>query len=127
MGVITITPQLRTTNLESSIRFYTEKAGLELAFRHADFYAGIRAPSGSFHLKKVDVVDPSIAFVDQGGHLHLYLGVDDVDVFARRLTTAGVILVKAPHETAWGTREVVFHDDQGHTVYAGMPARPSAS
>ena len=47
MGVITITPQLRTTNLEGSIRFYTEKVGLDLAFRHADFYAGIRAPSGS--------------------------------------------------------------------------------
>jgi len=127
MGVITITPQLRTTNLESSIRFYTENVGLELAFRHADFYAGIRAPSGSFHLKKVDAVDPSIAFVDQSDHLHLYLGVDDVDMFARRLTTAGVTLVKPPHETAWGTREVVFHDDQGHTVYAGMPARPSGS
>ncbi len=127
MGVITITPQLRTTNLESSIRFYTEKVGLELAFRHADFYAGIRAPSGSFHLKKVEAADPSIAFVANGGHLHLYLGVDDVDVFARRLTTAGVTLVKPPHQTAWGTREVVFHDDQGHTIYAGMPARAPGS
>jgi catechol 2,3-dioxygenase-like lactoylglutathione lyase family enzyme len=124
MGVITITPQLRTTNLEGSIRFYTENLGLELAFRHADFYAGIRAPSGSFHLKKVDAADPSIAFVENGGHLHLYLGVDDVDLFARRLTSAGVTLVKPPGDTAWGTREVVFHDDQGHTIYAGMPARP---
>ena len=126
MGVIAITPQLRTRNLESSIRFYTEKVGLELAFRHADFYAGIRAPSGSFHLKRVDAVDPSIAFVEQGGHLHLYLGVDDVDLFARRLATAGVILVQPPCDTAWGTREVIFRDDQGHTIYAGMPARASA-
>ena len=123
MGVITITPQLRTTSLESSIRFYTEKVGLELAFRHADFYAGIRAPSGSFHLKHVDAADPSIGFVEKGGHLHLYLGVDDVDVFARRLTSADVALVRTPHDTAWGTREVVFRDDQGHTIYAGMPAR----
>jgi catechol 2,3-dioxygenase-like lactoylglutathione lyase family enzyme len=123
MGVISITPQLRTTNLESSIRFYTEKVGLELAFRHADFYAGIRAPSGSFHLKRVDAADPSIVFVEEGGHLHLYLGVDDVDLFARRLSTAGVALVQEPCDTAWGTREVVFHDDQGHTIYAGMPAR----
>src|SRR3954471_2897435 len=106
MGVITITPQLRTTSLESSIRFYTEKLGLELAFRHADFYAGIRAPSGSFHLKKVDATDPSIEFVEKGGHLHLYLGVDDVDLFARRLTISGVALVCLPADTAWGTREV---------------------
>src|SRR5690349_20475717 len=122
MGVITITPQLRTRDLDASIRFYTEKVGLELAFRHADFYAGIRAPSGSFHLKRVDVADPSIAFVEEGGHLHLYLGVDDVDLFARRLATAGVALVQPPCDTEWGTRELVFHDDQGHTIYAGMPA-----
>ena len=51
-GVIT---QLRTTDLESSIRFYTKQAGMELAFRHQNFYAGIRAGNQIFHLKQVDV------------------------------------------------------------------------
>src|SRR5689334_2399147 len=83
MPVLTITPQLRTTDLDSSIRFYTERVGLELDFR-LDFYAGIRSGSGSFHLKLVDTEDPSIAFVNEGGHLHLYLGVDDVDYFGEQ-------------------------------------------
>jgi hypothetical protein len=30
-----------------------------------------------------------------------------------------VRLVKDVHETAWGTRELVIHDDQGHTLYFG--------
>jgi catechol 2,3-dioxygenase-like lactoylglutathione lyase family enzyme len=71
MPVLTITPQLRTTDLDRSIRFYTEQVGLELEFR-VDFYAGIRSGGGSFHLKLVDIQDPSIAFVNEGGHLHLY-------------------------------------------------------
>jgi catechol 2,3-dioxygenase-like lactoylglutathione lyase family enzyme len=121
MTVISITPQLRTTDLEGSIRFYVERVGLELAFRHSDFYAGIRAGSSSFHLKRVDSPDPSIDYVRQGWHLHLYLGVDDVDAFGARLEKSAVSLVQPPRDTDWGTRELVFHDDQGHTIYAGMP------
>ncbi len=121
MPVLAITPQLRTTDLDRSIRFYTEQVGLELAFRHADFYAGIRSGGGSFHLKHVDAQNPSIDFVNEGGHLHLYLGVDDVDSFGERLRSSGVELIQPPCNTDWGTRELVFHDDQGHTIYAGMP------
>ncbi len=120
MSVLTITPQLRTTNLDSSIRFYTEKVGLELEFRHSDFYAGIRSDDGAFHLKRVDATDPSVPFVRDGGHLHLYLRVGDVDAFAERLRAAGVELIQQPCNTDWQTRELVFEDDQGHTIYAGM-------
>src|SRR5690242_4940373 len=117
MPVKTITPQLRTTDIERSIRFNTEQVGLQLEFHNVDFYAGIRSASGSFHLKQVDTPDPSIAFVNEGGHLHLYLGVDDVDSFGERLRAAGVKLIQPPCNTDWGTRELVFHDDQGHTIY----------
>ena len=125
MPVLTITPQLRTTDLDSSICFYTERVGLALEFRHADFYAGIRSGRGSFHLKLVDTQDPSVAFVNEGGHMHLYLGVDDVDSFGERLRAAGIELIQPPCNTDWGTRELVFHDDQGHTIYAGMPVSPA--
>ena len=125
MPVRTITPQLRTIDLDGSIRFYTERVGLELEFRHADFYAGIRSDGGRFHLKLVDTPDPSVAFVNEGGHFHLYLGVDDIDSFGQRLRTAGVKLVQPPCNTDWATRELVFHDDQGHTIYAGMPISPA--
>jgi hypothetical protein len=39
--------------------------------------AGIRAGSQLFHLKLSDEKDPSIEFVDQGEHFHLYLETDD--------------------------------------------------
>jgi len=111
--------QLRTTDLTGSIRFYTTKVGLELEFQYEDFYAGIRAGNQIVHLKLVDEKDPSIAFVDEGEHFHLYLETDDVKAAAAMLRSNGVALVKDVHETAWGTRELVFRDDQGHTVYFG--------
>ena len=42
--------QLRTTDLDRTIRFYTQVLGLELAFRHEDFYAGVRAGGQMIHL-----------------------------------------------------------------------------
>jgi hypothetical protein len=30
-------------------------------------------------------------------------------------------MVKDVHETPWHTREIVIHDDQGHTLYFGEP------
>jgi catechol 2,3-dioxygenase-like lactoylglutathione lyase family enzyme len=119
MQISSAIAQLRTTDLAESIRFYTTKVGLTLEFQYQDFYAGIRAGSQIFHLKLVDEKDPSIDFVDNGDHFHLYLGTDDAAAAADALKRNGVRLVKDVHETAWGTREFVIKDNQGHSLYFG--------
>jgi uncharacterized glyoxalase superfamily protein PhnB len=93
--------------------------GSTLEFQYEDFYAGIRAGNQVFHLKLVDQRDPSIDFVDKGEHFHLYLKTDDAAAAAETLKSNGVHFVKDLHETAWGTRELVINDDQGHTLYVG--------
>ena len=111
--------QLRTTDLAESIRFYTAAVGLTFEFQYQDFYAGIRAGDQVFHLKRVDVKDPSIEFVDHGDHFHLYLETDDAAATAEALKSKGVRLTKDVHDTPWGTRELAIKDDQGHTIYFG--------
>ena len=125
MRISSAIAQLRTTNLAESIQFYTVKLGLLLEFQYQDFYAGIRAGNQVFHLKLSDEVDPSIAFVDEGGHFHLYLETDDAAATAEMLKRNGVALVKDVHDTAWETRELVIKDDQGHTLYFGEPMKRS--
>ena len=119
MAISGVIPQLRTTDLHSSIRFYTTKLGLQLEFQYQDFYAGIRAGNQIFHLKLVDKTDPSIQFVDEGEHFHLYLETNDVTAAAAALKANDVPLVKDVHDTPWGTREIAIKDDQGHTLYFG--------
>ena len=119
MSISGVIPQLRTTNLAESISFYTVKLGLALDFQYEDFYAGIRAGGQRLHLKLVDDTDPSIAFVDQGEHFHLYLETDDVTAAAVALKKHGVTFVKDVHDTPWDTREFAIKDDQGHTLYFG--------
>jgi catechol 2,3-dioxygenase-like lactoylglutathione lyase family enzyme len=119
MHIIGVVAQLRTTDLAASIRFYTDTLGLALEFQYQDFYAGIRAGKQVFHLKFVDGADPSVEYVDQGDHFHLYLQVDNAAELAKALAGKGVRLAKPVTDTPWGTREFVIKDDQGHTLYLG--------
>jgi catechol 2,3-dioxygenase-like lactoylglutathione lyase family enzyme len=121
MTITAIRPQLRTVDIASTLRFYTEKLGFTLEFNYQDFYAGIRTGDQVIHLKLVDEQDPSIPFVDEGGHLHLYFETKGVAELAEQLKSRGVEMLGDVHETDWNTREFVIHDDQGHTLYFGEP------
>jgi catechol 2,3-dioxygenase-like lactoylglutathione lyase family enzyme len=123
MQITNVVPQLRTTNLAGSIRFYVDVLGGTLEFQHEDFYAGIRLGSQVIHLKLVDDTDPSIEFVREGEHFDLYLETDDIESTAESLTARGARLLRGVHKTSWGTRELVIEDDQGHTLYFGERER----
>lgn len=120
MKITSVIAQLRTTDLEESIRLYTQDLGLVLEFQYEDFYAGIRAGTQTFHLKLVDTKDPSIESADGGEHFHLYFGTDDIAALATALRARGVRLTKDVHDTPWGTRELAIKDSQGHTLYFGQ-------
>ncbi|MES3035329.1 MAG: VOC family protein [Gemmatimonadota bacterium] len=119
--VTNLAAQLRTTDLASSIRFYTSLPGFTLEFQHQDFYAGIRVGRQRFHLKQVDEKDPSIEMVTHGDHLHLYFETPDAQAAAEAVEAAGVPLLRSVHRTPWETQEFVIRDDQGHTLYFGQP------
>lgn len=119
MTIKHIIPQLRTTDMSSSVKYYTEKLGFTIEFNYENFYVGLRSGDHLIHLKQVDEQDPSISYVDEGGHLHLYFQSDDIAELAIELKNRGVEMVEDLHNTAWNTREFVIRDDQGHTLYFG--------
>ncbi len=120
MNVTSTVAQLRTTDLDKSIAFYTTVMGFALAFRFKDFYAGIRAGDQVFHLKLVDEADPSIEFVRAGEHFHLYFETDDVVAAARAMKKSGARLIQDVHRTDWGATEIILEDDQGHTLHVAQ-------
>lgn len=122
MPIAGVIPQIRTTNLDHAIDFYVSKLGFALEFRYSDFYAGIKVGAQSFHLKLVDSEDPSIPFVAEGDHLHLYFPTSDVDAEAERLRGHGVRFRKKVADTEWGTREFYVLDHDGHTLCFGQPS-----
>lgn len=119
MNIKKIAPQLRTTDMPATIMFYTQALGFTVDFNYEDFYVGLSLGGELIHIKRVDDSDPSIPYVDEGGHLHLYFETEGVAALADELKNKGVPMVQDVHETDWNTREFVIHDDQGHTLYFG--------
>ena len=107
--------QLRTPDLEQALNFYTNTLGYKTAFRYEDFYAGIDIDDQVLHLKLVDETDPSIEFVAQGDHFHLYIEVADLEARHEDLDGGGahVSVIKVQ---PWG-REFVVIDPEGHRIY----------
>jgi catechol 2,3-dioxygenase-like lactoylglutathione lyase family enzyme len=117
VGVNSVTAQVRTTNLAESLDFYVSRLGFELDFRYEDFYAGVKIAEGQrIHFKLVDDTDPSIDYVREGSHLHLYIQVDDIESYADWLQSRDVVFSSGIDTTPWGTKEFYIADNQGHTL-----------
>ena len=123
---VNIVPQLRTTNLDRAINFYTKTIGLTLSFRYQDFYAGVGSGDRTIHLKLVDDPDPNIEFVRNGRHLHLHIGVEDIHAAFQRIEGAGAKIVEGITDRPWGTTEFVIEDPDGHTIYFGSDRSDTA-
>lgn len=119
MEIEELVPQLRTTDLQRAIHFYTRKLGFALAFRYQDFYAGVSSGDRMIHLKLVDSRDPGIDFVRGGQHLHVHFGVRDIDAAFRQVQEAGVKIIEGISDRPWGFTEFVIEDPDGHTLYFG--------
>ena len=107
--------------LERSIAFYTRCLGFRLAFRYGDFYAGVDIGGYLLHLKLIDANDPSIDFVQQGGHLHLHLTVDDICGTLEQAFEHRIEIVEGISARPWGMEEFIARDPDGHTLYFAEP------
>lgn len=112
--------QLQAIDLHGGLRFHAELPGLELAFVHGDFHAGLRAGEQLLHRKQVDTPDPSIGHVAAGKHLQFHAETDDAAALAPAIVARGVTLVRPVHDTPWGTHESGIRDDQGHGIQLGQ-------
>ena len=108
---------LRVSDLDESIRFYTEMFGMKLLRRH-DF------PEGKFTLAFVGYGDESehsvlefthnwgVDHYDLGdGYGHIALGVDDIYGVCDRLREQGAKIVREPGPMKHGTTVIAFVED----------------
>lgn len=115
MYITSLATQLRVANLDRALHFYTDTLGFVEEFRYRDVHAAVHAGGTSLHLKQVDTIDPSIEFVRNGDHLHLFVRVIDLEETFRELLGKVEIVHPITTKTS-GDREFTIRDPDGHTI-----------
>ena len=111
----------RVSDVEASLRFYTETLGFNERFRFGD-YAGVEHGDVQIHLAGPSV--PNGRSIGQGS---IYIFCDDVDAYHAEITAKGVTAQAPPKDHEYGMRDFVINDPDGNLLGFGQEVMESAS
>jgi catechol 2,3-dioxygenase-like lactoylglutathione lyase family enzyme len=107
-----------------ALHFYVDQLGFKLIerFEHKGYavYARLRSPRGNTTLA-LHTLEPGQTLPETEG-VRLYLEVNNLDAFCKKLEGSGVKFLQAPKLMPWGWRHAYLKDPDGHELslyYAG--------
>ena len=106
---------LIVADIEQSIEFYSQIIGFTVAFRYADFYAGIIKDGNSIHLKsgKPSMEERSARRNNQD--LDIIFTVDDIEDLFEELSNKNVDIIQSLRHMPYG-REFYISDPDGYII-----------
>ncbi len=107
----------QVSNLDASLKFYTEKLGFSEQFRFGD-YAGVEYEGVQIHLSGSQATNKRQ--VGQGG---IYIFCDGVDSYYAEVTAKGVTIQAPPKDHANGMRDLVIEDPDGNLLGVGEESK----
>ncbi|TMI83083.1 MAG: hypothetical protein E6H10_08535 [Bacteroidetes bacterium] len=108
-----MSPQLLVTDLNSSITFYAEELGFELAFRYEDFYAGIIKDGCSIHLKSGKPSMEERKNKRENNDLDIVFSVENVESLYEQFLKKSIDIVQPLCDRAYG-KEFYIADPDGY-------------
>jgi catechol 2,3-dioxygenase-like lactoylglutathione lyase family enzyme len=102
------------SDLEGSLKFYTDVLGFSERFRFGD-YAGVQHGEVQIHLS-----GPKATNKRQIGQGSIYIFCDAVDDYYREVTTKGATVQAPPRDYEYGMRDFVIEDPDKNLVAFGQ-------
>jgi len=112
MQSISIIPIFQVSNVDASVKFYTEVLGFTQTFRYGT-YVGLKMAKCELHICPPDDSGPRIG----GGNA--YIICDEVNEYFRKIKTAGAKPASEPEDRIYGMRDFVIHDPDGNQLSFG--------
>jgi len=109
---ISTIPVFHVSDVDSSVRFYTEVLGFSQAFRYGT-YVGLKLGRCEIHICPPDDHDSRVG----GGNA--YIICDEVDEYFRKIRTAGATPTSEPGDRMYGMRDFAVHDPDGNQLSFG--------
>ena len=105
------------SDLDASLKYYTEVLGFSERFRFGD-YAGLEYGDIQIHLSGPKAANKKA--VGQGG---IYIFCDDVDAYYAEVTARGARTQAAPKDYEYGMRDFVIEDPDANLIGIGQETR----
>jgi catechol 2,3-dioxygenase-like lactoylglutathione lyase family enzyme len=119
--VTSFAPQFLVDDLERSMKYY-EKLGFTFGEPWEGFYAIGFLDGLELHLKEAPKNLDERRYRRDNEHLDAAAGVDGIDAFFRRCIANGATILKPLAPTAWGTKDFLVEDPDGHIIsFGGRP------
>jgi uncharacterized glyoxalase superfamily protein PhnB len=127
LSMTKMTPNLIVKSIEASLPFWMDRLGFEklVEVPHGDKLGFVILQRGNAELmlQSRDSLSNDVAEIARGPHgAVVYLEVDDLD--ALRAALAEYPLVTPERTTAYGAREIIVRDPDGHVVFVAHHAPP---
>ena len=105
------------SDLDASMKFYTDVLGFSERFRFGD-YAGVEHGEVQIHLSGPKSTNKRL--VGQGG---IYIFCDDVDAYYAEVNSNGAKVQAAPKNYEYGMRDFVIEDPDGNLIGVGQESK----
>lgn len=105
------------SDLDASLRYYTEVLGFAERFRFGD-YAGVEYGDVQIHLS-----GPAAMNKKQVGQGSIYIFCDDVDAYHAEIIARGAKVQAAPRDYEYGMRDFVIEDQDTNLIGIGQEVR----
>jgi catechol 2,3-dioxygenase-like lactoylglutathione lyase family enzyme len=112
MKPISVIPVFHVSDVDASVRFYTEVLGFVQAFRYGT-YVGLKLETCEVHICPPGDQGPGIG----GGNA--YIICDEVDEYFRKIKAAGAKPASEPADRMYGMRDFAVRDPDGNQLSFG--------
>ncbi|MEM1110055.1 MAG: VOC family protein [Planctomycetota bacterium] len=117
MKILLSPPVLTVSNLDTSLKYFLDKMGFELAFP-GDTYAGVKRDKAEIHLAVKTSQEQHGHILNEAGKSNLYLICDDAQEYFHQIKGNGGFYLSEP-KLRDGIKSFAVKDPDGNIILVG--------
>ena len=110
-----MSPQLKVTDIDRAVSFYTKKLGFDIDFRYQDFYVSIVRGDYSIHLKSSDSFKGKKKANKEDIDLDIVFAVDGIEDLYKEISSKSVDIIQPLRKMPYG-KEFYIADPDGNIL-----------